>query len=150
MQWVLFLSYHKPQITELPYIDPIEAFENIKKAPTPLLLHSSSNILNLGRYSFLAFDPFLTFKFQKGRIEIEDKNSLYKSHDNPFKILKEIFKEYKINPNSPFPFASGAIGYLGYDLGRYLEILPKIAIEDIKLPEIFLCFFINCTKKGIK
>jgi len=39
---------------------------------------------------------------------------------------------------APFPFTTGAIGYLGYDLGQHLEDLPRSTVDDIGGPDLYL------------
>ena len=39
------------------------------------------------------------------------------------------------SPLTKSPFTIGAIGYLSYDIGRQLEIIPDIANDDIALPK---------------
>jgi para-aminobenzoate synthetase component 1 len=42
---------------------------------------------------------------------------------------------------SPVPFVGGAVGYLSYDLCRFIERLPSTAIDDLKLPECYFGFY---------
>jgi para-aminobenzoate synthetase component 1 len=39
------------------------------------------------------------------------------------------------------PFAGGAVGYLSYDLCHFIEKLPHKAVDDLNLPECYLCFY---------
>ena len=39
------------------------------------------------------------------------------------------------------PFAGGAVGYFSYDLGRTIEPVPSIALEDIPTPDYCLGFY---------
>ena len=39
------------------------------------------------------------------------------------------------------PFIGGALGYFGYDLGRYIEKLPATAEADISLPDMAVGFY---------
>ncbi|HEX9045018.1 MAG TPA: hypothetical protein VF802_08340, partial [Candidatus Limnocylindrales bacterium] len=41
-------------------------------------------------------------------------------------------------PSDHPPFAGGLVGFLGYDLGRWLERLPSIARDDLDLPPLRL------------
>jgi len=38
-------------------------------------------------------------------------------------------------------FCGGWIGYFSYDLGRFIEKLPRTAVDDLDLPLIRLCFY---------
>jgi len=39
------------------------------------------------------------------------------------------------------PFTGGAVGYLSYDLCHFIEKLPQKAVDDLQLPECYLCFY---------
>src|SRR5256885_5865096 len=39
------------------------------------------------------------------------------------------------------PFAGGAVGYWAYDYGRRLERLPRIARDDLRLPDFVLSLY---------
>jgi para-aminobenzoate synthetase component 1 len=60
------------------------------------------------------------------------------SAEDPFRLLRELLEPVATIAASaaPAPFAGGAIGYFGYDLGRRLERLPAIAVDDGELPEL--------------
>ncbi|MEN0038485.1 MAG: aminodeoxychorismate synthase component I, partial [Cellvibrio sp.] len=53
---------------------------------------------------------------------------------DPFLLLKQLLPvdEYL----NELPFSGGALGYFGYDLGRRLEKLPSLALDDIALPDM--------------
>jgi para-aminobenzoate synthetase component 1 len=36
---------------------------------------------------------------------------------------------------------AGAVGYLAYDLKRFIEEVPRRAVDDLGLPECYLCFY---------
>jgi para-aminobenzoate synthetase component 1 len=65
---------------------------------------------------------------------------------NRFEKLQTALDKYK--PAKPgtdeLPkgmFCGGWIGYLGYELGRYIEQLPERTVDDLKMPLIRLCFY---------
>lgn len=38
-------------------------------------------------------------------------------------------------------FIGGAVGYFGYDIGCFIENIPHITIDDVKMPDCFLGFY---------
>ncbi len=38
-------------------------------------------------------------------------------------------------------FCGGWIGYLAYELGRYIEKLPATTTDDLEMPLVRLCFY---------
>jgi para-aminobenzoate synthetase component 1 len=38
-------------------------------------------------------------------------------------------------------FCGGWIGYIGYEMGRYIEVLPDTAVDDLGLPLMRLCLY---------
>ncbi|MGE5114806.1 MAG: anthranilate synthase component I family protein, partial [Acidobacteriaceae bacterium] len=57
-------------------------------------------------------------------------------------VVRELLREHKPAhiPGLP-PFASGAVGYMAYDVVRQFERLPNKAKQDLKLPDCVLMFF---------
>ncbi|MFQ5915762.1 MAG: aminodeoxychorismate synthase, component I, partial [Nitrospinota bacterium] len=52
-----------PFLKEYPLaISPREVFTLFREAPSSFLLESGMNLFQLGRFSFLGADPFLTFR----------------------------------------------------------------------------------------
>jgi para-aminobenzoate synthetase component 1 len=39
------------------------------------------------------------------------------------------------------PFVGGAVGYFGYDLCHHVEKLPRTAVDDVDIPDLYLCFY---------
>ncbi|MGB9803973.1 aminodeoxychorismate synthase component I, partial [Desulfofundulus sp.] len=53
---------------------------------------------------------------------------------------------YRLPPGScPLPFCGGAVGYFSYDLGRVLEKMPSLAVDDLQTPDLCLGFYDTAT-----
>jgi para-aminobenzoate synthetase component I len=135
-----------------------------RSSPYSFLLDSATDSLKLGRFSFLGRDPFLVYRAKRvprpgsrleARIEILELASLegqrlrkpvakvYQS--NPFDDLRKLMKQYSIDHDRylsrPVPFMGGAVGYLGYESGYFVEQLPDLGFDDLGLPDVYLMFF---------
>lgn len=119
-----------------------EAFELFKDRPYSFFLDSGMGKSNLGRYSFIGSDPFLVFKSKGSRIEIVQGPTKFRLEGNPFDCLKGLISQYRLRrlPDFP-PFLGGAVGYFGYDLCHFVEKLPSSSIDDLNLPDCYLCFY---------
>ena len=121
----------------LDYVDPEKVFLSFKNKKFFFWLDTA--LTSYGRYSIIGFHPFLIFKSKKDKITIETFNSKRKYSGNPLNYLKEILKKYKVNSSSFF--IPGATGYLCYDTGWYIEQLPDLKPDSLKIPDIFFCFY---------
>ncbi|TDA70571.1 MAG: aminodeoxychorismate synthase component I [Clostridia bacterium] len=107
------------------------------------LLESSLTDNRLGRYSFLGNEPFLVFRAKGEWCELawEDGTS-WQGKVHPLEVLDRLLGRFqRTERHQLFPFTGGAVGYLGYDLGRVLEKLPATADDDLGLPDLYLCFY---------
>jgi len=107
-----------------------EVFSRLESAS---IIGGNSARTDAGRFSYWAAQPVEIFEFEAGG-------------DDPFGKLQKAMIKYKLEKNgeSNLPkemFCGGWIGYFGYELGRYIEKLPAVAIDDIGLPLIRLCFY---------
>ncbi|KDR96582.1 aminodeoxychorismate synthase, subunit I [Peptoclostridium litorale DSM 5388] len=119
-------------------LSSFEIFSLFRERKYCFFLDSAMDPLKLGRYSFIGFDPEITFKSKDGNVEIEE-NGIVKTYEaNPFDELKRLMKLYESNCDCVLPFIGGAVGYLGYDMCHHVEDLPRTAVDDVHIPD---CFF---------
>jgi para-aminobenzoate synthetase component 1 len=132
-----------PLVTEIPNPPAaLQAFEAFKDKPSCFFLDSGMDPQRLGRYSFMGSDPFLVMKSRGREISLISAEGEKVFSSNPFDVLGELLREYKIEGNhSKLPFLGGAVGYLSYDLGHFIEKLPSHAIDDLQLPECYFGFY---------
>lgn len=125
-------------------LSPIEILSNLQAYPYSFFLDSSYVNPKFGRYSFLGCDPFLVFKSKHDFITLEYRNGRKVSFKgNPFLALKDLLKQYKM-PRSfnAFPLGAGAaVGYFSYDLKQFIEKLPDLAHDDLRLPDCIVGFY---------
>jgi len=114
-----------PLIAPLPAeLTPVEVFQRIAHQPHVVFFDSASQDDTIGRYSFLAADPFRWLTSAN-------------DHGNPLAKLEEAWQAYpaKAHPDLP-PFQGGAAGLFGYELARTLEDFPAAPIEDFPVPTL--------------
>ncbi len=117
-------------------------FESFAPRPFSFWLDSGMDHQKLGRWSFMGSDPFLVMRSRGDDITLIKDGVEEKRRGNPFDVLGELLNKYKLEHNQAgIPFTGGAVGYLSYDLGRFIENLPAKAVDDLNLPECYLCFY---------
>jgi anthranilate synthase component 1 len=104
-----------------------------------------------GRYSFIGYNPLVTFVSKGDNVTVtEVKNNVSNTRvfqKNPIQALKDLVEdlatpEYEMLPK----FCGGAVGFLGYDMVRFIEELPdgRMALDfpdsSFMIPEIVLVF----------
>ena len=99
---------------------------------------------SLARYSFLCAEPLATLETRGvSLLFVEGKPRM--TAESPFEAIRSLLKTYQVPPQpTPFPFVGGAIGYLGYDLGQHIERLPRRAVDDLGLPDLWLGVYDCC------
>jgi len=118
------------------------AFELFRDKPFSFFLDSGMDPQKLGRYSFMGSDPFLVMRSRGKEISLLSPDREKVVFGNPFDVLGELLQEYKLDANpSTLPFIGGAVGYLSYDLGHFIEKLPSTTVDDLQLPECYLAFY---------
>ena len=122
-------------------LSPLEAYSILKNNHFSFFLDSARTHPVTGRYSFIGIDPFLIFKAKGNLIEIKSEGGFKKLEGDPFVVLKEILDNYRVSPEEGLPnFIGGAVGYIGYDCLHFFEDVPRRAIDDLLLPDIFFIF----------
>lgn len=95
----------------------------------------------LARWSFITTEPFLVISFSPGHLSIEPRCPGISFPDDPFQVLENLLDAYRIKENTPTPFPAGAIGFLSYELRTFSERVPTSAVDDLRLPHMWFCFY---------
>ncbi|MFH0860496.1 MAG: aminodeoxychorismate synthase component I [Candidatus Altiarchaeota archaeon] len=122
---------------------PAEIFERISGEANSFFLDSGMNHEKLGRNSYMSCNPFLVLKTKDDRILIEKDGEAEETRGNPFDVLRKLLKRHgKRYEKKRFPFQCGAVGYFGYDLGKFtIKGLPNKAADDIRAWDCCLGFY---------
>ncbi len=99
-----------------------------------------------GRFSYIAADPVRAFEVRDGvLISCDSDGSRTESFaGNPFAELKMLLKglgfgRRNLDPSPPAPaLAGGAIGYFGYEMGRFADRIPIARERDLPFPDMWL------------
>ena len=124
-------------------LTPVSAFQKIADGPYAFLLESAAGPEKIGRYCFLGQSPFALFRSTAEEVEICEDDSIRSiPTQNPFKEFREYLSRFRLAPEEGLPrFSCGAVGYMGYDVVRFVENLPDCPEDDRGLPDIFYMFF---------
>jgi anthranilate synthase component 1 len=116
---------------------PVSAYLKIADDPYSFLLESVEGGEKWARYCFLGSRPAAVFesKGQNIRLTENGKTREFQSKD-PIAALRDYMKEYKPVEVPGLPrFWGGAVGYLSYDMVRFIECLPECADDDLEMAE---------------
>lgn len=128
---------------ELP-CSPIELARLMENADHFAFLDSSENKDKQGGFSILVWEPKLVFRSKDDLLELRVNGKWIVEKGNPFDLLDDLFSACRLDVELPagIPFAGGAIGYLGFDLFRYVERYDRLtAKDDLNLPDCYLGFY---------
>lgn len=118
---------------------PVTVFAKLAEGTGRFLLESVERGEQVGRYSFIGWDPLVTLKATGSHTEIIDKLSVKKINDqDPLAILKETLDSLKVAPTiHREKFFGGAVGYIGYDYIRQIEKIPLLKPVVIEMPDLY-------------
>ncbi|MBN1188973.1 MAG: aminodeoxychorismate synthase component I [Dehalococcoidales bacterium] len=120
---------------------PEDLFELFRHEDQCFFLDSSMDPSKLGRYSLMGGSPFLVFSSRGETISLRQDSGTTCISGNPWDMLGCYLEMYHLEGRSELPTTGGAVGYLSYDLGRFIERLPVKSADDIRLPECCLGFY---------
>ncbi|MFA7384188.1 MAG: anthranilate synthase component I [Desulfurivibrionaceae bacterium] len=95
-----------------------------------------------GRYSFIGFDPIVSFASRGTRITITREGKEEAQDGDPLAALQNLLKSFNAcnaemacDPELLPRFFGGAVGFLGYDMVRFMERLPESNSPLDEFPE---------------
>lgn len=131
---------------------PLTLFAKISAAHERIFLFESmEGGEKWGRYSFIGFDPLTTFVSKDEHVEITDFSVtppvIRTSTGNPLDELRSLVEQVKAAEYDGLPrFCGGAVGFLGYDMVRFMEELPdensplELPDSSFMIPRIVLVY----------
>ena len=116
---------------------PISAFSKIDKGGYSFLLESVEGGERLARYSFLGSDPSLVFSTRGKQVTLrEGKTTRTFDTDDPIRELKKLLSGYRFVKVPSLPrFTGGLVGFLCYDMVRFIEKLPDKNDDQLEIPD---------------
>jgi anthranilate synthase component I len=113
-------------------LTPLVAFAALSgEESEAFLFESVERGENLGRYSFIGFEPRRNLVFDRG---VSDPVGLLNDELVPLRVKGE---------ESLPPFFGGAVGYFGYNVAGWSERIPDTRRDDLNIPDAKLLFFDN-------
>ena len=107
---------------------PVSAFKKIDDGELSFLLESIEGGEKWARYSLLGSGSGCVFRTRGNCFEIVRDGQIVESGENPdpIEVLQTLLRQYRPVEMEGLPrFCGGAVGYLGYDMVRYVETLPN-------------------------
>ncbi len=134
-------------------LTPVSAFHKIDSGRCACLFESVVGGEKVGRYSFLAADPFFEIEAYGPRVTTNSYSGVSasgapllttrscESADPMAELRRHVEALRAVHlPELP-PFCAGAVGYAGYDTVRYFERLPKAPPDDRQVPDLAFAFY---------
>lgn len=117
-------------------------FDALNRQPQPVMLDSAAAHPEHGRYTVLACRPLYTLTLDNGSLRSGEGVQVACGQKQIWAALKNAFQPVRLCGNPPAcAYTPGWLGYVGYELGRYIERLPCRARADTHLPELYLGFY---------
>jgi len=122
---------------------PPELFARVSHQRGCFFLDSARQAGGLGRFSFLGFEPFLTFESRGNEIVLMDTTTGVKEKrtGDPLEELRRLMQKYRCARDPRLPFTGGAVGAFSYELCSHFERVPRTGLDDLRLPDIAFGFY---------
>jgi aminodeoxychorismate synthase component I len=130
-----------------PAPDPVAGLARLRGDGLAWWLDSALPGGPLGRFSFLGADPYAVARLREREWRVEVRREAdprlaggeRQLGGDPLERLRELLPPRPGGPAPALPFAGGAVGYLGYELARQLDVHHLTGRDDLGLPDaVFL------------
>ncbi|MBL6830143.1 MAG: anthranilate synthase component I [Pirellulales bacterium] len=129
-------------------LTPLSAFARLDMGSCGCLFESVIGGERVGRWSFLAAEPFLQFEARGTAVHLRghtvdglDIDERFDC-DDPFAELHRRMSDFQPARLEELPpFTSGVVGFASYDAVRYVERLPNAPPDDLGLPDLSFAFY---------
>jgi para-aminobenzoate synthetase component 1 len=113
----------------------LRALRDICTEPYGFWLDSAMVDGRLGAASAYGSDPFQVITSRGTEIELWTRGATHRLSGDPFEALRDLLLQQRGRSEG------AAVGYLGYELKRFVEAVTETAVDDLILPECYLAFY---------
>jgi len=125
---------------------PVSAFLKLDDGRFSYLLESVEGAEKVARFSFLGSRPRLLVTSVGRHVELSEFRpggtpsvKRFETRDDPLVEVQRLMRRFRFVPVAGLPrFCGGLVGYLGYNVVRFLERLPPHQHDDLHLPDLML------------
>ena len=128
---------------------PVSVYLKLRGQGPSFLLESVEKAEQVGRYSFLGFNPRRQIITRGREVTVLDNGQARDAPVLPMARIRCTSSPPNWAATSPWHpwrawhqdlprFFGGAVGYLGYDLVRFFERLPETTRDELSLPDLHL------------
>jgi anthranilate synthase component 1 len=137
MEGAGLVPLHRTVVADLD--TPLTIFAKVAgKEKHAFLFESMEGGEKWGRYSFVGLDPLLTFESCGEQVTLSGEKFAspeIREQVNPLKELRELLAAFNASTAPGLPrFYGGAVGFLGYDMIRFIEDIPD-SHEHLDVPD---------------
>lgn len=117
---------------------PVSAFLKLHNEGQGFLLESVEGGDRWGRYSVLGTDPLMTIRSREGRTVVKRRGGTESVLEgDPVHALRDVLAPFEAAKVAGLErFAGGFVGYLAYDVVRWVENLPSECRDDLGAADI--------------
>ncbi len=124
---------------------PLAVYDRLRGAGPSFLLESVEHGERWGRWSFVGLSPFLQLVAQDGGVSLlgdaPEAAAAVAATGDPLATLETLLDALRTPDLAGLPpLFSGAVGYLGYDVVRFIERLPDTGTDDLRMADVHLVF----------
>lgn len=117
---------------------PVTTFAKLTEGEGRFLLESVERGEQVGRYSFIGWNPLLTIKVSGDELMLIDQDASSLIIGEPMAEIKTILDSLQVAAMPELgKFYGGAVGFTGYDYVREIEKLPSQTKPVTGLPDLY-------------
>ncbi len=125
---------------------PVSAFLKLDDGRFSYLLESVEGTEKVARFSFLGSRPRMVVTSAGRHMEVSEYRDgrsssvrRFETQDDPLAEIERLMRQFRFVPVPGLPrFCGGLVGYLGYNVVRFLERLPAHQLDDLHVPDLML------------
>tara|TARA_B100001093_G_scaffold448453_1_gene454055 strand:- start:1280 stop:2737 length:1458 start_codon:yes stop_codon:yes gene_type:complete len=92
-----------------------------------------------GRYTIIGLNPDKIWDINKNIVTVQSSGKKTKFKVKPLVYINKLIKDFNIKIPKQLPsMSSMLVGYFSYDVIRYIENIPDLTKDDLKIPDVRL------------
>ncbi len=120
--------------------DPLPLIQALPPQTPVIWLDSAREHPVTGRWSIVAYDPWLVLVGCGDRMELRTSAATHRWRGHPLDALRLVLRRYRATARSqPQARAIGLTGFFSYELNRWIEALPPPQPGEPAWPELLWC-----------